>query len=944
MPRDLILLSPYTPPTNYPLTLGGDETGAWLHAWSALWHPAAAAGAAGPPRVASPYDHEQPVAGALYAVPEAPPLYLSDDWEDRVRQAGAAAFRSGYDRAGTLANLREALAQLGADPTAFDRDPEELRLFFGLGLAYIIVETLFDAMEHEHLLDKESFWADVQAAAANPSDSLPSLQSAAQKLLHAREVLYPVTIHLLDLALPDKPDDPLPVGLRRRSPLNLIANADLLAGMGAERLSDLRAAAADQIPDTDDPRLELCGGYVLDRPDALLPVESQLWSLRRGLERTRALTGATVEVFARRTTAFHPATPRLLQQVGLSKALLLAFDGARLPDHKAAVVQWPSADGRQVEAFARAPLPADDPETYFHLAHRLHQTIMGDSAAVLALLHRGQPAPDWYEDWLALSELAPVLGTWTTFRRFLRDGLVGEYASAATADEFGVDDLEPRVERARSAVRDPGIEADGATSRTFPTGSPPVSGFARHLRRRRRLDAARTVAALHRALGGAFDAELHDRLAALEDRIEREEDVPGEEIVKAEQQAAKPLADRLLSRAAPDRRGLLLLNPCAFARRVAVEREGFTAAPPVGGPVRAAQLDGDKARLVVEVPALGFAWVPTDGATAGAPPARRGLRLADQLGVRNEFFEAEVDPVTGGLRALRDPRDRGNRVGQQLVWQPGSTMKAKEVRVTSGGPALGEVVSEGAILDEHQAVLATFRQRFRAWLGRPLLELRIEVFPERPPQGYPWHAYYGARFAWRDERATLLRGTFGAAAVTTHTRPVTPDFLELRQGSRRTLLLPGGLPFHQRQGARMLDVILVPEGETAHTFDLALGLDRDHPMQTAWGLASPVVAVPVDKGPPHVGPSGWLFHLDAPNVLLTSLRADPAAPAVTATLLECAGFSGAAELRCPRDPVSAAILDAAGEPFQTLYTQGDAVQFDLSAHDLAEVRVEFGGT
>ena len=60
-----------------------------------------------------------------------------------------------------------------------------------------------------------------------------------------------------------------------------------------------------------------------------------------------------------------------------------------------------------------------------------------------------------------------------------------------------------------------------------------------------------------------------------------------------------------------------------------------------------------------------------------------------------------------------------------------------------------------------------------------------------------------------------------------------------------------------------------------------------------------------------------------------------------ATLQECAGFAGSAELRCPRDPTSAAILDAAGDSFQTLYTHGDAVQLDCAAHDLVEVRVDF---
>ena len=43
-------------------------------------------------------------------------------------------------------------------------------------------------------------------------------------------------------------------------------------------------------------------------------------------------------------------------------------------------------------------------------------------------------------------------------------------------------------------------------------------------------------------------------------------------------------------------------------------------------------------------------------------------------------FEAEIDPATGGLRAFRDLRSRVNRIGQQLVYNPGSRMEAREVR------------------------------------------------------------------------------------------------------------------------------------------------------------------------------------------------------------------------------------------------------------------------
>src|SRR5881227_2967818 len=107
--RELILLSPYRLPAQNPLMLGNEAVAAFLNAYTVLWHPALLHGAVGPPHLASPDDHEQPTAGHVYAVPESPPLILPDDWDQRVRDAGAAAFRATMDRATTLANLPQAL-------------------------------------------------------------------------------------------------------------------------------------------------------------------------------------------------------------------------------------------------------------------------------------------------------------------------------------------------------------------------------------------------------------------------------------------------------------------------------------------------------------------------------------------------------------------------------------------------------------------------------------------------------------------------------------------------------------------------------------------------------------------------------------------------------------------------------------------------------------------
>jgi alpha-mannosidase len=146
---------------------------------------------------------------------------------------------------------------------------------------------------------------------------------------------------------------------------------------------------------------------------------------------------------------------------------------------------------------------------------------------------------------------------------------------------------------------------------------------------------------------------------------------------------------------------------------VALELEGMSGPLPIEGPVKACQIDDGKGRLVVEVPALGFAWLPQAG-PPGTPPQASRMRLADNRCVRNEFFEAEVDPATGGLKAIRDHRTRMNRLGQQLVYNPGSRLRVKEVRLTANGPALGELVSEGAVLDEQERCASRFTRS-----GRP---------------------------------------------------------------------------------------------------------------------------------------------------------------------------------------------------------------------------------
>jgi hypothetical protein len=951
--RQLHLLSASRMPTSYPLQLAAEEVAAWLNGYAALWHPAALAGASQPPQASISYDHDNPSPGFIYCTPRGGHLFQPDDWRDRVERAGAMVFDATADRAETIQNLLAAISELherSPEPTTPNSEglpepsqpraplptfgPDVVQSFLGLGFGYLLLDNLYEAADHQRLLDAEGFWSDVTAAvkaAAGGGDSYREhLRAAAEKLQAAREQIHTQPMYWIDFAAlqPDRLDAAWPQSLRSGLPLCVTGPAELfeqLAEKAPDRFAELKGRMSSESATVD-----LCCGSYKDREDALMPPESQFWNLAAGREALARLLGVEPTVYARRTSAFHPQLPGWLEHMGYRHAILISQDGALIPTIRSTAVNWPGTDGRSIDAFCREPLPAHDPATFFNLVYHMYQAYSADAAPTIALVHKGEPAFDSYHDLLALGELLPVFGSFTNLSRYFSEATSGDYIGVQPADEFFADYLDERVTNQKRPL--------------------PVTGFPEHLRLRRRLDAAYTLAALHRAVTpnpGTEEDKLLGNLKDLERQIElhgvNPEAVPtSDSLALIEAAWAKKLADRLQTRSAEGQPGLLVFNPCGFTRRVALEIPGFRGPIPVVDPVKAAEFTSDLARLVVEVPPLGFAWVPR---SQGSSAPKERIKMAGGLTLRNEFFECDIDSTTGGIRSFRDHRARATRFGQQLVYNPGSKMRARDVVVTTSGAALGEIVSTGELINDRDELLATFRQRFRAWLGRPVLEVRIELDIRHEPTGYPWHAFFGARFGWRDERAVLFRGVNGTNTQTGYTRPVSPDYLEIRLGSERSFLYTGGLPFIQRHGTRMADVVLATEGERGRIFELLLATDRDVPMQTAAGWVSPTPVVETTKGPPHFGHSGWLAHIDMPGLILTSLQpaqaGEGANRAVAARLMETVGFGGAAEVRFARDPSRASLIDGTGKSLQPLSMLGDAVQVEYSAGETVRVLLEW---
>ena len=141
-----------------------------------------------PPQASVSYDHDTPTPGFVYCTPRGPHLFQPDDWRDRVLDAPAIVFDSTADRAETVQNLLDGPQEHGETGPLFDAPDDVVRPFGGLGFGYLVLDNLFEAADHERLLDAAGFWADVTAAVEavsteRPRVSATHLKAAAEKLL-----------------------------------------------------------------------------------------------------------------------------------------------------------------------------------------------------------------------------------------------------------------------------------------------------------------------------------------------------------------------------------------------------------------------------------------------------------------------------------------------------------------------------------------------------------------------------------------------------------------------------------------------------------------------------------------------------------------------------------------------------------------------------------------
>ncbi len=956
------------PPATWP---DSEAQAVWV-AVSAPWHPALLARVAGLPGV-EPIDSPGGAEVAeIRLVPQGLLGRLPSGLATQAHDAGSPMIEADADRHATAAALA---ARLGTDIDLGDPGDPLVADFFALGTVRWMLRDLTLGMSHADCLDlnlltREALEAARAWAAGDRNGATNRLRAAFELLTQARERFYSVDAYLLDLALldPSTPAGGLAGALGTRTAFTVMAPARTVAafaGTDPEGMAALRTAIEEGWAD-------VIGGPYEERDESLRPFESILWQYRHGAEVYRQhLDDRTVESLAHRRFGLYPLLPQIARRFAIRFGLHVGLDAGTFPVPPEVKRLWESPDGSAVEALTRPPIAADRATEGARLPWILARSMKDDHTATVPMVHWPERVAGWFTDLRRVGTYSPVLARWVT---------VGDYFHLT---DRPWDTLRPTPDEYVTPYLDQAVrQADPA----------PIGARARHVRLRGRLDgllwadAVTHALALGRAAAAAATApaieepgsppppapEPAPTLAVperpphddVEEQLETDQfDAVEAELARRLDDRGRALAGSVRSLPEAARPGFLIFNPLAHPRRVAVTLPDADLDLAPAGPLRVAQFTDEGVRGIVDVAASGFAWVPrhnTPETVRTELPLNRRVYTPRGTAIQNEFVEVDIDPASGGLRSVKLVGEREPRVGQQLAivgltspdGQPATSRMVADALVTEyGGPALGEIVTRGRLLESHaDRPIASFRQRIRLWAGRPVLDLRIELSDLDPgwfaglARSDPWARHLACRWAWPDAGSTLRRLAQLGPEVTTADRPETAEAFEIAAGRHHTALLFGGLAHHRRQGTRMLDTLLIAGRETTRTFDVAIGLDLEFPFQAHQDLVTPPLVIPTEAGPPKVGTAGWFFHVDRPSVAVTRVEpvwqtGEDRGPGLAFHLLETANRSTRCRLRLYRSPTWARQTDLQGDLIVDLARDGDAILIDLTPHEIARVEV-----
>ena len=971
--QEISILIPGYSIEDLPSDLNERNAASLLNAFAVAWHPWLLHRSARIPEFRQAESTELPTGQHLILVPECSEDWLGHDWQEKLSDTLSVVFHGCGDRDEWTKAIDDEFG------VAAEAIPESLLAdFFALGTTHLQVLLLSRRMHHfvdpdGHLLESEAFAAAEAAITGDEAKAQDHLRRCFECLLDCREQFYPVDCFLVDMCLPS--DQTMAADLQSlisESPsLSLVCSGHELRSFCAiepDFAATLKSALESE-------RLSLLTGHQNELRISLGGLSAAYSDIRTAQNWLRQHVTDKNLHWARRRFGMTSSLPSLLSLFNFVGALHVVLDDGLYPDREFGQLSWQAPDGSTIHSVSRIPLAIDGASSFLRFADRFTESMQEDTTAVMLLARLPVVQSPWLTDLQIAASYAPVLGRFVTMTDFIDQ--TGSQASATKFDEGEY--LSPYL----------------IQSSVLKTEAPITSPAELHQQRSQ----LETAAFVH-ALGGilkpknaaavsteAAEAELGEEEARRIDLTSSEPDTPAQQkdrlgrisntIGRQQTEAAHQLA-RMIPTTASTAQGTLLINPLPWTRRCSIPWPQDNQPPAKNSCVTALWRQNQQQFLDLELPAGGFAWIheTTESQRAIAPASAKGKPLAEDLIMRNEYFEVTLSDTTGGISAVNFHNQRSNRVSQQVAFRYDNpktvtidddemtlayaAVRLVSSRVLTAGPFHGAIETTCENVDvETQQVMARFRQTITVERTSPRIHIQIE-FDDLPtlPAGNPWMTYYACRFAWDNSGASITRSMLGQASGFRMERFEAPDYVEVADSDQRLLIVPHGRPYHRRSGPRMLDSLLLVEGESERHFDFTLDFDQPYPMRTATEVLQPLLPVTTASSIPAGPGSAWILGLSAKNVIVARTRWEPAgvqssapddtdqtatsSPSRLVLLLqETEGQSIACLVRTARPPVSAKLRHPDGTAILELPISEKGISVAFHRFQINEVELTF---
>ena len=173
----------------------------------------------------------------------------------------------------------------------------------------------------------------------------------------------------------------------------------------------------------------------------------------------------------------------------------------------------------------------------------------------------------------------------------------------------------------------------------------------------------------------------------------------------------------------------------------------------------------------------------------------------------------------------------------------------------------------------------------------------------------------------------------------------SPDYMEVSDTDHRMVIVPHGRPYHRRSGPRMLDSLLIVEGESAREFQFTVEFDQPFPLRTAADAMTPVSTLHTTGSAATGAASSWILGLSAKNVEIVNTRhkaaTDEKSESLNLLLSETDGVAVDCFIKTARKPTAAFAINAEMTEKSALAISDQGTLISLSAFKIREVQLIF---